>query len=45
ELCGRYRIITPDFRGHGESPAPDEDSTMERLAEDVRGLLDELGLE
>lgn len=45
ELSGRYRIVTPDFRGHGESALPDEDSTMERLAEDVRGLLDELGLE
>ncbi|MGH9862627.1 MAG: alpha/beta fold hydrolase [Candidatus Acidiferrales bacterium] len=45
ELARNYRVITPDFRGHGESGAADEDSTMERLAEDVRGLLDELGLE
>jgi len=45
ELAARYRVITPDFRGHGESGAVDEDSTMERLAEDVRGLLDALGLE
>lgn len=44
ELASRYRVITPDFRGHGESSVPEEDSTMERLAEDVRGLLDELGL-
>lgn len=44
ELASRYRVITPDFRGHGESSVPDEDSSMERLAEDVRGLLDELGL-
>jgi 3-oxoadipate enol-lactonase len=44
-LAGRYRVITPDFRGHGESEIPPEDSTMERLAEDVRGLLDALGLE
>ena len=45
ELASRYRVITPDFRGHGESSLPEEDSTMERLAEDVRWLLDELGLE
>jgi pimeloyl-ACP methyl ester carboxylesterase len=57
ELSRRYRVITPDFRGHGETSLPvrqarfgqaslpEEDSTMERLAEDVRGLLDFLGLE
>lgn len=45
ELAPRYRVLTPDFRGHGESQVPEEDSTMERLAEDLRGLLDELGFE
>lgn len=52
ELARRYRVITPDFRGHGETGLPvrqaglpEEDSTMERLAEDVRGLLDFLGLQ
>lgn len=45
ELAKRYRVITPDFRGHGESSLPEEDSTMERLAEDARGLLDFLGLQ
>lgn len=45
ELSERYRVITPDFRGHGESGLADEDSTMERLAEDVRGLLDHSKLE
>jgi len=44
-LAGRYRVITPDFRGHGESGVADEDSTMERLAEDVGGLLDHLRIE
>ena len=44
-LAGRCRVITPDFRGHGESGLIDEDSTMERLADDVRGLLDHLKLE
>ena len=45
ELSARYRVIAPDFRGHGESGVAEEDSTMERLAEDVRGLLDHLKLE
>jgi len=44
-LADGYRVITPDFRGHGESGTAAEDSTMERLAEDVRGLLDHLKLE
>ncbi len=44
-LSACYRVITPDFRGHGESSVAGEDSTMERLAEDVRGLLDHLKLE
>lgn len=44
ELSRRYRVLTPDFRGHGESAVAAEDSTMERMAEDLRGLLDTLGL-
>jgi pimeloyl-ACP methyl ester carboxylesterase len=44
ELASRHHVITPDFRGHGETSLPDEDSTMDRLAEDIHGLLDELGL-
>lgn len=44
-LAAKYRVITPDFRGHGESGTAAEDSTMERLAEDVRNLLDHLKLE
>lgn len=44
-LAVRYRVITPDLRGHGESAVGEEDSTMERLAEDVARLLDALGLE
>jgi pimeloyl-ACP methyl ester carboxylesterase len=45
ELAARFRVITPDFRGYGESGLADEDSAMERLAEDVRGLLDHLKLD
>jgi len=45
ELSRDYRIITPDFRGHGESAVAAGDSTLEALAEDVHGLLAELGIE
>lgn len=40
-----FRVVMPDLRGHGESPAPDEVATMTRHAEDVIALLDRLGLE
>jgi len=43
-LSDRYRIITPDLRGHGASPAPDGDYTMDLLAGDVLALLDRLGI-
>ncbi|MBI4199830.1 MAG: alpha/beta fold hydrolase [Chloroflexi bacterium] len=51
-LSPRFRVIAPDFRGHGGSSvlspvaAADGDvHHMETLAEDVRGLLDHLRLE
>lgn len=44
QLSSSYRVITPDFRGHGDSAVAEEDSAMELLAEDVRGLLDALEL-
>jgi 3-oxoadipate enol-lactonase len=44
ELAKQYRVIAPDLRGHGESSAPDETCTMERLADDLVHLLDELSL-
>ncbi|HVF49255.1 MAG TPA: alpha/beta fold hydrolase [Pyrinomonadaceae bacterium] len=47
ELSGRWRVIAPDLRGHGESGAGDGAAvtTMEELAEDVAALLDALRLE
>lgn len=46
ELRGRYRVVAPDFRGHGETGLSDEPrATMETLAEDVGALLDALGIE
>lgn len=44
QLCTRYRIIRYDLRGHGGSSAPRGPYTMEQLADDVRALLDALGI-
>ena len=41
----RYRIISFDMRGHGESAAPDYPYSLEMLAEDVIGVLDSFGVE
>lgn len=39
------RVITVDHLGHGESPAPEGPYSIERLANAVLGVLDELGIE
>ncbi|MBO9598443.1 MAG: alpha/beta fold hydrolase [Cohnella sp.] len=44
-LAERYRVITPDLRGHGDSPATNGAYSMESLAEDTLRLFDRLGLE
>lgn len=41
-LSDHYRVITPDLRGHGQSPVPDGVYEMESLARDVFTLLDSL---
>jgi len=41
-LRDRYRVITPDLRGHGQSPAPPGVYSMDALARDVLALLDSL---
>lgn len=43
-FASRYRIITLDMRGHGESAAPDYPYSLEMLADDVVGMLDGLGI-
>lgn len=45
ELSARWRVITPDLRGHGETDVGASPATMERMAEDVASLLDELRIE
>ncbi len=44
-LCGHYRVVRWDMRGHGSSdvPSPDKPLSLERLVQDVVELLDEVG--
>lgn len=41
-LTRKYRVITPDLRGLGETPSANEPATMAEMARDVAALLDEL---
>ena len=43
-LTGKFKVLRFDTRGHGQSSAPAGDYTLEQLAEDVKGLLDGLGI-
>lgn len=44
ELAGRFDVIAPDLRGHGASTWDGTPFTVEDLADDIAGLLDELSL-
>jgi pimeloyl-ACP methyl ester carboxylesterase len=44
-LSPKFRIITIDLRGHGESDAPPGHHTLDQAAEDVRALLDHLAIQ
>jgi pimeloyl-ACP methyl ester carboxylesterase len=44
-LSTSHRIIAPDFRGFGESDAPDGPYALEQYADDVKSLLDHLVLQ
>lgn len=44
-LSKRFRVIVPDLRGHGLSPAPEGKYTMESMAADVIQLLDDLNVD
>ena len=43
-LSGSYRVITPDLRGLGETPASVGAATMEEMARGGGALLDKLGV-
>jgi pimeloyl-ACP methyl ester carboxylesterase len=44
-LAGRYRVLTPDMRGHGDSDKPEHGYTSGDFTRDILGFLDALGLE
>jgi len=44
-LSSRFRVITIDLRGHGESDAPLWRYTLEQSADDVNALLDQLAIQ
>ena len=44
-LAERYRVVSYDARGHGESPAPAGPYTLDDLVDDLVALLDEVGAE
>ena len=44
-LRSKYRVVTPDLRGFGESDSSAGPATMTRMAEDVATLMDELGID
>lgn len=43
-LKGEYRILAYDTRGHGASDAPGGAYTLDMLADDLKALLDHLGI-
>ena len=43
-LAGRFRVITPDLRGHGSSPAGAVILTVDQLAADLETLIETLDL-
>ncbi|MFQ5709935.1 MAG: alpha/beta fold hydrolase [bacterium] len=44
-LSRQFRVITPDFRGFGDSERSDEPYTMELLADDICALLKHLSVD
>ena len=46
-LGERWRLIAPDLKGAGDSEGPDDDGayTMDSYADELKGLLDELGID
>ena len=44
DLLQHFRVLRYDTRGHGASPIPEGDYTLEQLGQDVTGLADKLSL-
>lgn len=43
-LAAHLRVLTYDQRGHGDSDKPEESYGLERFTDDLKGLLDGLGI-
>src|SRR5579864_7279476 len=43
-LGASCRLVMPDLRGHGDSPAGDGDATMQKHAADLAGICDAAGV-
>lgn len=41
----KYRVITPDTRGHGDSPRGEAPFTLDQFADDLKDFLDGLGIQ
>ena len=41
ELSPKFRVLTPDLRGHGNSPGFQESTSIDAMADDVISFLDE----
>jgi 3-oxoadipate enol-lactonase len=44
-LSDRFTVLAYDSRGHGETSAPAIPYTLDMIADDIKGLLDHLGIE
>ena len=44
-LADRYRVVSYDFYGHGDSPDPPETPTIKLMSRQLQGVLDALGAE
>jgi len=44
-LTSRFRVVTPDLRGFGESDSSEGPATMNQMAQDVAKLMDQLGIQ
>lgn len=43
-LAGQYQVIAPDLRGHGSTDAPMGAYSIDKMADDVAGLMEALGI-
>src|SRR5882762_6027874 len=44
DLSPRYRVVTPDLRGHGETSLTAGPATMDEMARDIVALMDAINI-